>query len=361
MWAKLFLLLAGLTLALPAQTRLTVEQLAKFLHSATELKQSDRDVAKYLRRQSMSERLDDSAIEELQGLGLGERTLEALRELRDASKALPAPPPPPPAATEQPPAAPAPGPPGEEQRKIIHQAREYALNYSKNLPNFICTQVTRRYYDPNGLEFWRQQDTLTARLSYFEQKEDYKLVLVNNRALAGDTPYHSVGGSISTGEFGSLMKEVFDPESDTDFRWERWGKLRGRVAHVYAYRVPQNRSKWTVNYEDKERITPGYHGLVYVDRDTGMVLRISLEADVPPTFPVQQVSDTLDYDLQPIGPQQYMLPLKAVIRSRSGRALTKNDVEFRLYRKFGAEAQIKYDEVTPEPLPEEKTQEEQPK
>lgn len=358
MRAKLCLLLAGLALALPAETRLTVDQLTKFLQSAVDLKQPDKEVAKYLRRQSLSERLDDRTIEDLQSLGVGPRTLEALQELRDKSKALPAPPPTA-AAKEPPPVAPLPPPPPEEQRKIIDQAREYALNYSKNLPNFICTQVTRRYIDPNGLEFWALQDTLTARLSYFEQKEDYQLVLVNNRALAGDKPYYSVGGAISSGEFGSLMKEVFERGSETDFRWERWGKLRGRVAHVYAYRVPQNRSKWSIRYEEKDQVTPGYHGLIYVDRDTGMVLRVTLEADVPSSFPVQQVVQRLDYDLQPIGPQEYMLPLKAVIRSRAGRLLTKNDIEFRLYRKFGAEAQVKYD-VTPDPLPEEQTQEQPP-
>jgi hypothetical protein len=215
--------------------------------------------------------------------------------------------------------------------------------------------VTRRYLDPHGLEFWAQQDTLTARLSYFEQKEDYKLVLVNNRALTGDTPYLSVGGAISTGEFGSMMKEVFDRGSEADFRWERWGKLRGRVAHVYSYRVAQARSKWHVTYEKSDDVVPGYHGLIYVDRDTATVVRISLEADVPFNFPVQQVSDTLDYDLAAIGSQEYMLPLKAEIRSRVGKVLSKNDVEFRLYRRFSAEAQIKFD--TPDALPEEKTKE----
>jgi len=43
------------------------------------------------------------------------------------------------------------------------------------------------------------------------------------------------------------------------------------------------------------------------------------------------------------------------MRMREGRALFKNEVEFRLYRKFAAEASISFE--TPEPLPEDKTTE----
>jgi hypothetical protein len=357
MRAKVALLLFGLCLFLPAQNKLTVEQVVKFIRSAIALKQSDKEVANYLRRQAMSERLDDRTIEELQGLGAGPKTVEALNTLREASKSLPSPENQP--AQEAPAPAPIPPPSPEEQRKIIGQAREYALGYTKSLPNFICTQVTRRYLDPSGLEFWRQQDVLTARLSYFEEKEDYKLVLVNNRTITTDVPYMSVGGAVSTGEFGSMMKELFERKTEADFRWERWGKLRGRIAHVFAYRVAQTRSQWHVTYENTHDISPGYHGLVYVDRDTNMVLRITLEADLPVSYPIQEVTDTLDYDLTPIGTQEYMLPLKAVVRTRQGKMLSRNDVEFRMYRRFTAEAEIKFD--TPDPLPEEKTTEQPPR
>jgi len=53
-----------------------------------------------------------------------------------------------------------------EQAKIIDAAREYALNYTKQLPNFICVQVTRRDFDPTGSgNNWYHSDTITARRS----------------------------------------------------------------------------------------------------------------------------------------------------------------------------------------------------
>ncbi len=348
--------IAGLlcALAVPAQLKMTVAQLVSFVKSSIELHHPDRQVADYLKKVTLSNRLDDRTIEELQGQGAGYRTVEALRALRDASKNLP----PPVAEPPKPKPAPIPGPSSLEERKIIEDARQYALGYVKRLPDFICTQVTRRYVDPSGLEFWQRDDVITARLTYFEQKEDYKVVLINSRPT--DVSYDRLGGSTSTGEFGSLLKEVFDPETRADFRWERWATLRGRRMHVFAYRVLRSNSKWHVSYERRLDIVPGYNGLVYVDRDTRAVMRVTLEAqDIPSDFPVQQAGTTLDYDYAEISGQRYILPLRAVVRMRAGKFLSKNEVEFRMYRKFGAEAIIKFE--TPEPLPEEKINEQPPK
>jgi len=49
-----------------------------------------------------------------------------------------------------------------------------------------------------------------------------------------------------------------------------------------------------------------------------------------------------------IGGQQFTLPLRAVVRMRTGKYLSKNRSRVRMYRKFGAEAVIKFE--TPEPL-----------
>ncbi len=336
------------------QASLTVAKVVSFVTSSIQLKHPDRDVAAYLRTVKLSDRLDERTIVELQAAGAGPRTVEALRALQTASKALPLPP----SAKPLVPPPELPPPAAAEWKKVIESAREYAANYTKQLPNFICTEVIRRYEDPSGLDFWRNTDTLTARLSYFEQKEDYKLMLVNN--VYTDRPYESVGGATSAGEFGSMMREIFDPQTDAKFTWTRWATLRGRRMYVFSYVVAKPNSKWTIEYEKRERITPGYHGEIFVDSDTNIVTRITLEADdIPPSFPIFQASTVLDYDSAKIGDQEYMLPLRAVMRMRLARMLYKNEVEFRLYRRFSAEAVIKFE--TPEPLPEEKTTEQPPK
>jgi hypothetical protein len=71
-------------LAAAAQTQtLTLDQLMKFLTSSVELKMSDNDVAKFLVKTKLSERLDDVTIEKLLAGGIGPKTLNALRTLRD--------------------------------------------------------------------------------------------------------------------------------------------------------------------------------------------------------------------------------------------------------------------------------------
>jgi hypothetical protein len=336
-----------------AQQRLSVQELISFVRSSIQLRHPDRQVADYLKKVELIERLDDSVIEELRALGAGPRTLDALKALAQASRELPAPAPPPPKPPQ--PALPPPSP--AEQQRIIEQVREYALHYTRSLPDFICTQVTRRYVDPTGLEFWSQQDVITARLTYFEQREDYKVILINNRPANVD--YDRLEGATSTGEFGSMMRELFAPETQARFRWERWATLRGRRTHVFSYFVEQPRSRWRISYQKTLEINPAYRGLIYVDSETLAVARITLEAvGIPPDFPIQEASTVLDYDYVDIAGRKFWLPLRAVVRMREGKLLLRNEVEFRMYRKFAAEATITFE--TPEPLPEEKIKEQPP-
>ncbi|HXF27965.1 MAG TPA: hypothetical protein VN610_11850 [Bryobacteraceae bacterium] len=349
------LLLLTLTLALgglASEMSLNIDQLGSFIRSSINLKLPDKQVASYLHDVHLTQKLDDRTIEDYQSMGAGPKTLEALRRLRDASASLAVAPPP----VEEVKPAPIPGPDSVEQKKILDAVREYALGYSKQLPNFICMQVTRRYYDPHGQDDWRQQDQINARLSFFDQKEDYKVVSVNNHYT--DIPMEKLGGTISEGEFGSEMKQIFEPETGADFSWDHWATLRGKRTYVFAYRIAQANSKYRVDYENGTAdVVPGYHGLIYVDKDTNMVVRITLIPDLPATFPIQHIHTTLDYNLAQIGDSEYMLPLRAEILSNLPRYSTKNDVEFRLYRKFGAETSIHFDTDAPAPLPDDQTKE----
>jgi hypothetical protein len=234
-----------------------------------------------------------------------------------------------------------------------------ALGYTKRLPDFICLQVTHRYIDPSGLEMFQKSDTIATRLSYFEQREDYKLISVNGTLSQAD--YSKLGGATSTGEFGTMLRQIFEPETQTEFWWERWAKLRGKIAYVFGYRVRQQRSQWHITWQRQMDIVTGYHGLIYVDKEVPTVLRVTLEAEeMPPSFPIQEARSMLDYDYQTIADKEFLLPLRAEMRMREGRFLIKNLTEFRSYRKFGTESTITFDTRDLEPLSDDKVKEKPP-
>ena len=339
----------------------TVQQIKSFIQSAIQLKNPDKEVAETLRKMKLSERLDLDTVEALQGQGAGPKTVAVLKQLATESESLSQATPPAPKPVYVPP----PPPSSEEQAKLLDEVRDYAVNYTHKLPDFICLEQTRRYVDTTGRDSWRPTDVITARLSYFNQKEDYKLMSQNDRVVT-DQAYTSVGGATSTGDFGSTMREIFDPASHASFAWERWTTLRGRRAHVFSYRVPLEFSRYTIGYGDKDksdeqRITAGYHGAVFVDNELRTIVRITQEAqNIPPTFPVQEVKETLDYDFTKIGDSDFFLPLVADVRMHSVRLWTKNVKEFRLYRKFSADAVIKFNGEELPPLPDDKTKEQPP-
>src|ERR1700730_15193886 len=76
-----------------AQPRLTVDQLYEFVQSSIRAKHPDKQVAAYLLKYKLSQRLDARTIEELQGLGAGPATMESLRKMVEGSASLPEPPP----------------------------------------------------------------------------------------------------------------------------------------------------------------------------------------------------------------------------------------------------------------------------
>ena len=50
----------------------------------------------------------------------------------------------------------------------------------------------------------------------------------------------------------------------------------------------------------------------------------------------------MDYDFATISGEKFLLPLKADLHFRGGRALVWNEIEFHLYRKFSADANITF-------------------
>lgn len=333
-----------------AQQSMTVQQLSQFLHSAThEMKgrQSDQEVAAFLAKVKLTERLDDSTIEQLQGEGVGPKTVAALHGLRDRSAALPAAR----AVVAAPAAKPLPPPSSEEQAAIIDAVRQYALEYSESLPDFVCHEKMISYVAaPRTGADWTSVSNIDSILTYFKQKEDYKPYFQNGKFTTQD--YEKMKGSKSVGDFGTMLRGIFEPASQTRFEWRGWSTWDGKPAMDFNYRVSQERSNYKIVVEGNRSATPGYSGYFVVDPKTRAIWKLTLTAeDLPRDFPVQTAEASLVYRFKDLSGKAFLLPseYEAVMTGPEGR--DKIDKEFVTYRKYTADAEISFGDEEPSTPP----------
>jgi hypothetical protein len=329
-------------LASLAQQQLTVAKLVEFITSSISQKQPDKDVAAVLVTMKLSEKLSPRVIEDLQSKGAGPRTVAALSKLAETSATLPAPAP---KAVVQKPKLPPP-PSFEDQQNILREAREYALNYSKTLPDFICLQMTHRYLDrhfrPGTEGSWAVSDTIAEKLSYFDQHEKYEPISRNGDSLYGKSD--AIGGALSRGDFGTMLREIFAPESEAEFHWERWGNIDSHWMNVYTFSIDQLHSHETLDFNHSQQVTPGYHGEVFIEKGPNVIMEIVLEPEPPASFPMQNIREQLDYRYTDISGQKFLLPKSGEIVMRSEGVGSKNEIDFRSYRRYSADTSITFDD-----------------
>jgi len=341
--ARVCLLAAFLSGFIAMAQQMTVATLKGFIKSSIQLKNPDKDVAKAVSTMKMTEKFTLADLKELQDAGVGEKTLTALAALVTQSAAL-APPPKVVAAAK--PAGP-PEPTDAEKKRVLEDTREWALNYVKSLPDFVCLEVTIRsvdmHYQPGTEGSYSPQDKVQEKLTFFDHKEKYELFMHNDTAVVNKAT-DSLGGARSTGEWASLLGEIFEPSSHTDFYWLAWKSVRGKKSYEYHYVVERQYSQETISHGEQQKIIAGFHGSVFVEEGTNAVLRVTVTPDIPPDFPVQDVDQIVDYDYQNVGDQKFLLPLKSEVLMRDGHVGSKNDIQWRGYQKYSADTTLTFDD-----------------
>ncbi len=330
-----------------AQRPMSVADLTTFIKSQIKMKGDDRLTADFLRKIKMTERLEDKTVEELQGQGAGPKTVAALRKLEEESaglaKAAPPPPPAPNAPTRPPPDS-------MEQAEAMAGMKHYALTYSAKLPNYLCVQTTRRHQDPKDPHYRPAGDVIQEQLSFYDQKESYTVQMYNGQSVH-NISHEQLGGVRSSGEFGSMLRNVFDSGHNTQFDWDHWGTLRGKLMYVFSYRVDKEYGYSMRDDETHKSYTSAYTGLVYADAETKEIERITLKTvEIPSDFTVKDVAITLDYKPTTISGQVYTLPYHYELDSTSIRGQSKAEAEFKLYQVYSADTTITFgDDAGPPP------------
>jgi hypothetical protein len=226
---------------------------------------------------------------------------------------------------------------------LLEEARQHALEFAEELPNFIVTQLVTRYVRTPENKDWQLDDKLEIEVTYRVGKgEEFQLLRVNG--VPARQTYEQIGGSTSTGEFGSLLAAIFLPRSKAEFKEVKRETFQGRPTVVYDFKVRRANSNSSISDRNTgARTVAGYSGSLWIDTETRRVLRIESSHDeIPAGFPITLSENAVDYDWITIAGQRYLLPARAeVLLGRDDqRIYTKNVIEFRGYRKFEAKIRV---------------------
>lgn len=247
-------------------------------------------------------------------------------------------------------------PPATEGFELLERTRKATLGAARQMPDYLVKQQIIRSRALGTTSNWNVYDRLSIAVSYRQTiGEQYKLLSVNGMPPSvdeqeGSTYGDKLGGTTSSGEYVSMLSELFEPGTRAEFEMVDTDTLRGHRAIVYEYSVKREFSKQTLKFQASVESTPletivGYQGRIWVDREDNRVLRLeTISVEIPAGFPITAAKSVIDYDWVSINDVSHLLPSRAIIELTSHLGTqteqTRNDILFRGYRKFGTEVKI---------------------
>jgi VWFA-related protein len=355
--------------------RLTVAQLEQSLRAAHASSGSDQ--ARLLSKIELTERLSSTEFAKLKSMLKNKEARQALVAVADQSVflALPA---------QDIASTPAPDP--ATQQLIVSRTREYVSKTIPKLPDFFANRTIIQYQEPPPKpgQTWK---TAMGDQSLYPSEESDATVLFRNgkEVVQGETAQSSWSGSIvpgitsmpptaikpgevlsTVGTFGAVLNTVLvgamSPESD--LQWSRWETGPNGLEAVFRYRAPYESPAFVVGFTYLAadttvslRSESRFQGEFAVDPATGAVLRLTIQADLPPKLPLNHSDVMVEYSPVIIGGQTYICPTRSISIQRQRRIMDihewgedfkvyapfetlLNDMAYRKYHKFHSTARI---------------------
>ena len=228
------------------------------------------------------------------------------------------------------------------QDDLIGRASDAAQEFSEILPNYICKQVTTRFSSPTRPVHWREKDEITAEIVYEDSRESYRNIALNGRVLAGAKMLGLGGGTSSIGEFGTMLRDLFHPETKTHFQFQHESVISAVTTAIYEFAVEQPNSQWRLMAEEQSA-KPAYKGEIWMDKGNARALRMEMEAvDLPETFRLSSAELAVDYGYVDLGTERALLPARAeiIVCYRGTPACDRNVIEWRDYHRFLGESKL---------------------
>lgn len=358
-------ILALLLMAVPAwpAKKITVAELTDLLKQMQEQKKSDLEVATALKQVQLSEELTRDKMNDLAAYAAGPQTTEQIYVL-EAGSAVLAPP------ASDIPATPAPD--AAAQKALLDKVADYTAKTYSQLPALTATKTTVRFQD--NVEAPGSSSGMTGSAkdittgSSFASPSQYIRYIgsteskVESASGVEKTPVKEKGsrwganGQIAL--FGAepnlatVLKEAQDSGGLTFVRWET---VNGKAAAVFSFAVPKKKSHYAVDYccfpdvsatgkaqfasaaigglpggggggatgnfqtaTDWHDFKPSgvpYHGQLFVDPDTGIVVRMVTITEFKNTDVVHQEDQRIDYLPMKVGDKDMILPVRKMLNT----------------------------------------------
>ena len=351
--------------AMPAwcAKKITVAELKVELDSMHRDNKSDADVANALKQLELTEELTRSTMNDLVADVPGPLSTEQIYVL-EARSAMLAPPP-----SDVPTAA---APDAAAQKAILDKTADYVSKNYSALPALAATKTTIRFQDnveaaaPSSgihgsatdvstgsgfvspyqfIHYINSTDTQVASEHGAEKMPSTKdkTPWGANKMIALQTPDPSLGTIFAEGQEAG------------DIKFLRWETVNGKQTAVFSFDVPKKKAHFAVNvccfpnveqtgtvrfsgqngtgqpggaagagggakgnfqtntdWNDYKATVP-YHGELFIDPDSGIVVRMITEAELKPSEVVHQFDERIDYGPVTVGGKMLVLPLKSII------------------------------------------------
>ena len=232
----------------------------------------------------------------------------------------------------------------QSSQELLEGARQWALSFTANLPDFICTQITKRS-DNQGQEdtALKKRHDIVTKVQFVGGAETYRTLTVDGKP--SERHVREISGM---GEFGSTLQALFQPGSPARFFHEGDSLVDGQPAVVFAVTHPSGYQLYTGVLHDgtlQNFVRVGYEGHIHVAKDSSVVLRIVGKRifGVPADFPVRQARFRIDYGPVDIEGSTYWLPLSSrdVLVGRRGW-INQNENKWMNYRRFATKTTLDF-------------------
>jgi hypothetical protein len=257
-------------------------------------------------------------------------------------------------------------PDADRQNALFNAARDYVFGKLSHLPDFVAIRTTTTFDNAGAaINFlqtgtdsagYRRRDVVQKQITFRDGKEVLEPAAGTGAASVEESAFQT------TGEFGTQAAVVLMDIEQGTVSFDHWENTMGGVGAVYRYAVPRGSSHYEVTGQCAEHGAfhdiPGYHGSIALSPRSGVILRLTLEADAEQGDPVSHVASVIEYGPVTIGKQRSICPLRSIAFmvqdargcTRGSHKLQKpvamvNQTIFSNYHRFGSSSTMIFDEA----------------